>query len=188
LVDDYTMSSFKRRTHSKSSSIPTNSSNTPDSGCTQQPTVSTAEPSLLSGLSTVDDILGFNGLPRGCTFLVRTPDPHSAWGTMISRYSLAQGLVSGDAVVVIAHEDDAKDLVSGCMWTSDVIDDSSADADDADPDMEPDGSVKIAWRYAKMKQFSTTIPKRAAGLGSVDQGDVNRHIYYAVHSTPMLYW
>ncbi|KAG8708223.1 hypothetical protein FRC08_000055 [Ceratobasidium sp. 394] len=160
------MSSFKRRTPSKASSAskaPTGDSN-PD-----QPPPPTAEPSLLSGLTSLDDLLGFNGLPRGHALLIRTPDPHSAWGLMLSRYSLAQGLVSGDAVVVIAREDDAKDLIAGCMWTSDAVDDVSADAEDADPDVEPEGGVKIAWRYAKMKQFSTTIPKRATSRTGLNQ-------------------
>ncbi|KAG8714923.1 hypothetical protein FRC08_011246 [Ceratobasidium sp. 394] len=159
------MSSFKRRTPSKTSSTskdPTGSPN-PD----QPPP--TAEPSLLSGLTSLDDLLGFNGLPRGHTLLIRTPDPHSAWGLMLSRYSLAQGLVSGDAVVVIAREDDAKDLIAGCMWTSDAVDDMSADAEDADPDVEPEGGVRIAWRYAKMKQFSTTVPKRATSQAGLSQ-------------------
>ncbi|KAF8600343.1 hypothetical protein BDV93DRAFT_525485 [Ceratobasidium sp. AG-I] len=164
------MSSFKRRTPIKVSS--TNSSTVsekPNSSQNLNPTSNvTADSQLLSGLSSIDDILGLNGLPRGHTLLFRTPDPHSAWGLMISRYALAQGLVAGDAVAVIAQEDDAKDLISGCMWTSDAIDAISADTDDVDPEMEPEGGVKIAWRYSKMKQFSTTVPKRGSH-GGVDQ-------------------
>ncbi|KAG8740366.1 hypothetical protein FRC10_004405 [Ceratobasidium sp. 414] len=157
------MSSFKRRTPSKTSSA---SKNPTENLNLDQPLHPTVEPGLLSGLTSLDDLLGLNGLPRGHTLLIRTPDPHAAWGLMLSRYSLAQGLVSGDAVVVIAREDDAKDLIAGCMWTNDAIDDSSADAEYADPDIEPEGGVKIAWRYSKMKQFSTTVPRRAANQGS----------------------
>ncbi|QRV83158.1 elongator complex protein 4 [Ceratobasidium sp. AG-Ba] len=155
------MSSFKRRIPSKTpiSKVPAD-----DLGSqSAEPTAhSTTDPSLLSGLTALDDLLGLNGLPRGHTLLIRTPDPHSAWGPMLSRYFLAQGVVSGDAVVVVADEEDADDLISGCMWTSDAIEESSIDPDDADPEIEPEGGVKIAWRYVKMKQFSTTVPKRVS--------------------------
>lgn len=167
------MSSFKRRTPIKvSSANPSSVSEKTSSNQSLHPAVSiSTEPQLLSGLSSIDDILGLNGLPRGHTLLFRTPDPHSAWGLMLSRYAVAQGLVSGDAVAVIAQEDDANDLISGCMWTSDAVDAISADADDVDPDMEPEGSVKIAWRYSKMKMFSTTVSKRG-----VDQGMMYFHM------------
>ena len=171
------MSSFKRRTPIKVSSA--NSSTVSEKNNLSQslhPTANIAvESQLLSGLSSIDDILGLNGLPRGHALLFRTPDPHSAWGLMISRYALAQGLVTGDAVAVIAQEDDANDLISGCMWTSDAVDTISADTDDVDPDIEPEGGVKIAWRYSKMKQFSTTVPKRGS-LGGVDQGMMDLHM------------
>lgn len=167
------MSSFKRRTPIKVST--TNSSTILDKPNPDQNLPSTVnatpEPHLLSGLSSIDDILGLNGLPRGHTLLIRTPDPHSAWGLMVSRYSLAQGLVAGDAVVVIAREDDASDLISGCMWTGDAVDTISTDTDDVDPEIEAEGGVKIAWRYSKMKQFSTTVPKRRS-FGGVEQGTV----------------
>ncbi|KAG9074695.1 hypothetical protein FRC06_010523, partial [Ceratobasidium sp. 370] len=163
------MSSFKRRTPSKASTALKSPAGDLNLDHIQRPLHSTIEPSLLSGLTSIDDLLGFSGLPRGHTLLIRTPDPHSAWGLMLSRYSLAQGLVSGDAVVVIAREDDAKDLIAGCMWTNDAIDDNSADVEDADPDVEPESGVKIAWRYAKMKRFSTTVPKRAANQTGSNQ-------------------
>ncbi|KAG8787717.1 hypothetical protein FRC12_015337 [Ceratobasidium sp. 428] len=163
------MSSFKRRTPSKPSATPKNSIGTSNSEHVQPPLHSTTEPGLLSGLSALDDLLGYNGLPRGQTLLIRTPDPHSAWGLMLSRYSLAQGLVSGDAVVVIAPEDDANDIITGCMWTNDAMDGSSVDVEDVNPEIEPEGGVKIAWRYAKMKQFSTTVPKRTSNQGGLNQ-------------------
>ncbi|KAF8745223.1 PAXNEB protein, partial [Rhizoctonia solani] len=152
------MSSFKRRTSSKA--VPTNSPQ-PDSNTLPIHTVdSTPIPPLLSGLSSIDDILGFNGLPTGQVLLVRAPDPHSAWGSMISRYSVAQGLVSGEVIAIVSSEDDADDLLDGCMWTSDAVT-SPLDTEGEDPDVQPDESMKIAWRYAKMKQFSTTVPKRS---------------------------
>ncbi|KAG8731966.1 hypothetical protein FRC12_019489, partial [Ceratobasidium sp. 428] len=140
------MSSFKRRAPSKSSAIPKTPFESTNAEHVQPPLHSTTEPSLLSGLSALDDLLGYNGLPRGQTLLIRTPDPHSAWGLMLSRYSLAQGLVSGDAVVVVAPEDDANDIIAGCMWTNDAMDGSSVDVEDVDPEIEPEGGVKIAWR------------------------------------------
>ncbi|KAG9128009.1 hypothetical protein FRC07_006369 [Ceratobasidium sp. 392] len=163
------MSSFKRRTPSKASFALKSSTSEPNPDHIQQPSHPTTEPSLLSGLAALDDLLGHNGLPRGQTILIRTPDPHSAWGLMLSRYFLAQGIVSRDAAVVIAQEDDANDIITGCMWTTDIVDHGSADAEDIDPEIEPEGGVKIAWRYAKMKQFSTTVPKRTANQAGLNQ-------------------
>ncbi|KAJ1301739.1 hypothetical protein OPQ81_008972 [Rhizoctonia solani] len=153
------MSSFKRRTLSKSSAT-----NAPQPNSDVE-SKSLAEPitllPLLSGLSSIDDILGLNGLPTGQVLLVRTPDPHSAWGSMVSRYFTAQGLVSGEAIAIVSPEDDAEELLSGCMWTSDAVEPTSLDTDGQDPDIQPDEGMKIAWRYSKMKQFSTTVPKRS---------------------------
>ncbi|KAL5639360.1 hypothetical protein ACGC1H_006761 [Rhizoctonia solani] len=118
-------------------------------------------PPLLSGLASIDDILGLNGLPTGQVLLVRTPDPHSAWGSMLSRYFIAQGLVSGEAIATVSSEDEAEELLSGCMWTSDEVATTSLDKEAQDPDIQPDEGMKIAWRYEKMKQFSTTVSKRS---------------------------
>ncbi|KAH7334229.1 PAXNEB protein-domain-containing protein [Rhizoctonia solani] len=153
------MSSFKRRTPTKTA-ITNNSQADPDTD--SQPTLesSTSLP-LLSGLSSIDDILGLNGLPIGQVLLVRTPDPHSAWGSMASRYFIAQGLVSSEAIVIVSPEDEAEELLRGCMWTSDAVATTPLDTDGQDPVIQPEESMKIAWRYAKMRQFSTTVPKRS---------------------------
>ncbi|CAE6387354.1 unnamed protein product [Rhizoctonia solani] len=152
------MSSFKRRTPRKVA--PTNASQ-PDQDILLRFNLESAPaPPLLSGLSSIDDILGLNGLPTGQVLLVRAPDPHSAWGSMVSRYFVAQGFVSGEAIVIVSPEDDTEELLAGCMWTSDTVT-TSLDAEGQDPDVQPDENMKIAWRYAKMKQFSTTVPKRS---------------------------
>ncbi|CAE6453725.1 unnamed protein product [Rhizoctonia solani] len=149
------MSSFKRRAPSKTT---TRSDSNVDPKSLSEPITT---PPLLSGLASIDDILGLNGLPIGQVLLVRTPDLHSAWGSMLSRYFIAQGLVSGEAIVVVSSEDEAEELLSGCMWTSDEVAATSLDKEAQDPDIQPDEGMKIAWRYEKMKQFSTTVPKRS---------------------------
>ncbi|CEL57006.1 Elongator complex protein 4 OS=Bos taurus GN=ELP4 PE=2 SV=1 [Rhizoctonia solani AG-1 IB] len=152
------MSSFKRRTSSKvtpTTTSPPDQHTTPKSNSEPIPS-----PPLLSGLSSIDDILGLNGLPTGQVLLVRAPDPHSAWGSMVSRYFIAQGFVSGEAIVIVSPDDDTKELLGGCMWTSDAVT-TPLDTDGQDPDVQLNESIKIAWRYAKMKQFSTTVPKRS---------------------------
>ncbi|KAG8732893.1 hypothetical protein FRC11_010273 [Ceratobasidium sp. 423] len=153
------MSSFKRRTPAKAAATNLSQPNS-DSEPKSLSDITTIPP-LLSGLSSIDDILGLNGLPTGQALLVRTPDLHSAWGTMISRYFTAQGLVSGEAIAIVSPEDDTEELLSGCMWTSDAVATASLDTDGQDPDIQPGEDMKIAWRYAKMKQFSTTVPKRS---------------------------
>ncbi|CAE6444720.1 unnamed protein product [Rhizoctonia solani] len=153
------MSSFKRRNPAKTATTNVSQSNSYSEPklLSDAPTL----PPLLSGLSSVDDILGLNGLPTGQVLLVRTPDQHSAWGLMISRYFTAQGLVSGEPIAIVSPEDDAEELLSGCMWTSDAVATTSLDTDGQDPDIQPGENMKIAWRYAKMKQFSTTVSKKS---------------------------
>ncbi|CAE6444009.1 unnamed protein product [Rhizoctonia solani] len=153
------MSSFKRRTPTKTAT--TNVSQADPEIESQSILESTTSLPLLSGLSSIDDILGLNGLPTGQVLLVRTPDPHSAWGSMASRYFIAQGLVSNEAIVIVSSEGEAEELLCGCMWTSDAVTTAPLDTDGQDPDIQPEESMKIAWRYAKMKQFSTTVPKRS---------------------------
>jgi hypothetical protein len=77
--------------------------------------------------------------------------------------------------VVVSQEDDAEELISGCMWTGNAV--TSIDPDGTDPEIQPEGGMKIAWRYEKMKQFSTTVPKRS-GPGTVDQGSVDSWPYF----------
>ncbi|KAB5592465.1 Paxneb domain containing protein [Ceratobasidium theobromae] len=162
------MSSFKRRAPAKPLSTSTNDKPLPPS--TDLPYTidrdQASETSLLTGLSSIDDLLGLNGLPRGHTLLIRTPDPHSAWGPMLSRYSIAQGLISGDTIIIVAQENDSEELISGCMWTSDAITEATIDTGGIDPEIQPDKEMKIAWRYEKMKQFSTTVLKRFASGGA----------------------
>jgi elongator complex protein 4 len=117
---------------------------------------STPSVSLISsGIPSLDDLLG-GGLPLGSVVAVLTPDLHSAWGTLIQRYFIAQGLAGDQAVCVV--RDDAKDLVDGCMWLAGTkglpVEDGALDH----VEEEPDAKIKIAWRYEKMRQFQTTVP------------------------------
>ncbi|CUA70817.1 elongator complex protein 4 [Rhizoctonia solani] len=153
------MSSFKRRAPAKATT--TNISQPGSDNNPKSLLEPTTAPSLLSGLSSIDDILGLNGLPAGQVLLVRTPDLHSAWGSMLARYFIAQGLVSGEPIALVSAEDEAEELLSGCMWTSDEVVTASLDQEVQDPDVQPDEGIKIAWRYEKMKQFSTTVPRRS---------------------------
>ncbi|CAE6474406.1 unnamed protein product [Rhizoctonia solani] len=153
------MSSFKRRAPAKATT--TNISQPGSDNNPKSLPEPTTAPSLLSGLSSIDDILGLNGLPAGQVLLVRTPDLHSAWGPMLARYFIAQGLVSGEPIALVSAEDQAEELLSGCMWTSDEVVTASLDQEVQDPDIQPDEGIKIAWRYEKMKQFSTTVPRRS---------------------------
>lgn len=105
-----------------------------------------------SGIPSLDDVLG-GGFPLGCVVALLTPDLHSAWGTLIQRYFIAQGL-AGDQIVCVVRED-AKNLVDGCMWHPGTGTKGLSAQDNLE--QEPDAKIKIAWRYEKMKQFQTTV-------------------------------
>lgn len=143
------MSSFKRRVQAQQS-IPTKGT---------QPVI--GAPSLLqisTGVPSIDDLLG-GGLPLGHVLLILAPDHNSAWGELISRYFIAQGLSSEHRLLVCDSQPDR--LVSGCMWypgtkNNNVMHGPEDSRDEANAETTGD-KVKIAWRYEQMKQFKTTV-------------------------------
>jgi elongator complex protein 4 len=138
------MSSFKRKSSSKQPPLPTGTRPSPTSSLT----VITS-----TGIPSLDDILG-GGLPLSCSLLILNPDPHSAYGELVQKYFIAQGLVCGQKVCVI--DDHANELALECMWTPGGADPPPDDEDeDAAPDQ--DDKITIAWRYKQMKKFQTTV-------------------------------
>ncbi|KAK2461770.1 hypothetical protein APHAL10511_006233 [Amanita phalloides] len=137
------MSSFKRKSCSKSTkTLP----GTRPSPATPHTTVTSV------GIPSLDDILG-GGLPLSCTLLVLAPDAHSSYGELVQKYFVAQGLSSGQSMIIV--DDYAEDFVRGVMWVP-----SLGQAQDEDEDEKVDANsdqIKIAWRYANMKQFQTTV-------------------------------
>jgi elongator complex protein 4 len=148
------MTSFKRRAPSVQTPLPP--------GAKQCPGV----PSIMhvsSGISSLDDILG-GGIPLGCILTLLSPDPHSAWGDLIQRYFISEGLLSDQGVCVMGGG--VEDLVKGCMWTQNTDDSLSNKPEDAS--RIEDGEIKIAWRYEKMRQFQTTVPDRSPSSCTFD--------------------
>lgn len=148
------MSSFKRRVTSKQASSPTGTRIVPG----PVPTYVTS-----TGIPSLDDILG-SGLPLACTQLILAPDVHSAYGELVQKYFVAQGLACGQDVCVI--DDNAREFVAECMWipggsTPPNINGSASPSVEAEEDEEQtkdhDTKIKIAWRYEQMKQFQTTV-------------------------------
>lgn len=145
------MSSFKRRVQAQQS---VNIKGT-------QPVV--GAPSLVqvsTGVSSIDDLLG-GGLPLGHTLMILAPDENSAWGELVSRYFIAQGLSSEHSVLVCDPQPDR--LVSGCMWYPGTkTHETLANNDEANAETTSD-KVTIAWRYEQMKQFKTTVDDKNGG-------------------------
>ncbi|KZT05926.1 PAXNEB-domain-containing protein [Laetiporus sulphureus 93-53] len=142
------MSSFKRKTTSKQQSLQPGTRISP--GSTSTIITSTGIPSL-------DDILG-GGLPLSCSQLVLAPDPHSAYGELVQKYFIAQGLATSHRICIV--DDDARDFLSECVWIPGQATHSPSHAADDEEDEkagEDDAKIKIAWRYEQMKQFQTTV-------------------------------
>lgn len=107
-----------------------------------------------SGIPSLDDILG-GGLPLSTSFLVLAPDAHSAYGDLVLKYFVAQGLACGQRVCVVSA--DSQNFLEQCMWLpKSTTDGVHAGADDEDQ-IGRDDKIKIAWRYEQMKQFQTTV-------------------------------
>jgi len=135
---------------------------------------------LPTGLPSLDDLLG-GGLPLGSTLLVLAPDSHSAWGRLVERYWVAQGLVTGQRGVCIGEEGEVRDVVRGCMWVEGNpgrdkggrgggagagkqggTGGSESEGEGVGPG-EGRGGGKIAWRYEGMKSFQTTVAGSGPG-------------------------
>ncbi|KAI0067700.1 hypothetical protein BV25DRAFT_1794657 [Artomyces pyxidatus] len=149
--------SFKRRTTAKSTSNPLQ-------GTRASPS-SPATTITSSGVPSLDDILG-GGLPLSCSLLVLAPDEHSAYGELVHKYFIAQGIACGQKVCVV--DDHAELFVSECMWMPSAVPATVAYAEeDGDGQDDADAKVKIAWRYEQMKKFQTTVPSNHAFLSRV---------------------
>ncbi|KAH9950457.1 PAXNEB-domain-containing protein [Amylocystis lapponica] len=146
------MSSFKRRSSAKQPPLPTGTRTSP---------ASTSTFITSTGIPSLDDILG-DGLPLSCSLLVLAPDAHSAYGELVQKYFIAQGLASHQQVCII--DANAKDILGECMWMPGGSTAPSAVAEDEDEEKTGphDAKIKIAWRYEQMKQFRTTVSAAAS--------------------------
>lgn len=165
------MSSFKKRVTSKSQpqTLPPGTWYSPSSSSTSASFITS------TGIPSLDDILG-GGLPLSCSLLVLAPDLHSAYGELVQKYFIAQGIACGQRVCIL--DDDAEDLLNGCMWmpapsstaiafsSTGPTSSSSSSASTGKTQTEDeedekasdhDAKIKIAWRYEQMKQFETTV-------------------------------
>lgn len=142
------MSSFKRRVASKQPTRARGTRIIPGSSST----VITS-----TGIPSLDDILG-GGLPLTCSQLILAPDVHSAYGELVQKYFVAQGLASDQVVWIV--DDDAETFVEECMWTagsSTLAQPTVTDKEEDESSQNHDTAIKIAWRYEHMKQFQTTV-------------------------------
>ncbi|KIM67133.1 hypothetical protein SCLCIDRAFT_109196 [Scleroderma citrinum Foug A] len=138
--------SFKRRIPSKQA--------TPYAGTR----VSPSSPSTIlisTGIPSLDDILG-GGLPLSCSLAILAPDNHSAYGELVQKYFVSQGIASGQQVCIV--DDDGLSFAKECMW---MPVGSSAHShgvnDEEEKSAQSDERIKIAWRYERMKHFQTTV-------------------------------
>lgn len=139
------MSSFKRRTPSNQVALPPGTRTCPIS-------ISTVLTS--SGIPSLDDILG-GGIPLSCSLAVLAPDSHSAYGELVQKYFVAQGIASGHKVCIV-HED-ALSFAKECMWMPTSSSNDPMPTLDEDDAVQSGGKIKIAWRYEQLKKFETTV-------------------------------
>ncbi|TYJ55606.1 hypothetical protein B9479_003756 [Cryptococcus floricola] len=149
------MPSFTRR-------IP--QANPPPPGTTPSPIHSL--PLLPTGLPSLDDLLG-GGLPLHSILLVLAPDTQSAWGRLVERYWIAQGLTSGQSAVVVGEKQEAESVVQGCMWVEGGVDGDGSESE-GEGGVEG-GDKKIAWRYENMAKFQTTVKGNGSNLSLMTQ-------------------
>ncbi|KAG8219967.1 PAXNEB-domain-containing protein [Butyriboletus roseoflavus] len=139
------MSSFKRRTPCKQVALPPGTRACP---------ISTSTVLTSSGLPSLDDILG-GGVPLSCSLAVLAPDSQTAYGELVQRYFVAQGIARRHRVCIV-HED-ALSFVKECMWMPTSSSNHPMPLVDEDDAVQNGEKIKIAWRYEQMKNFETTM-------------------------------
>ncbi|KAG8960545.1 hypothetical protein FRC03_006407 [Tulasnella sp. 419] len=143
------MSSFKRKLAPSTQPPPVGTRVTPRSSLLYE---------LSTGISSLDDVLG-SGQSLGSVLTILTPDPHSAWGNLLQRYYIAQGLVLDQPLCLVGETKSCRTVLEGCMWVAGVEGASGAEPvnDEEEEQSDTKESVKIAWRYEKMGRFQTTV-------------------------------
>lgn len=136
------MSAFKRRTPSKQVALPPGTRACP---------ISTSTVLTSSGIPSLDDILG-GGVPLSCLLAVLAPDSQSAYGELVQKYFVAQGIARRQHVCIVYE--DALSFVNECMWMPTNHPMPTVDEDDA---VQEGDKIKIAWRYEQMKKFETSV-------------------------------
>lgn len=144
------MSSFKRKTTSKQPSIHPGTRLSPSS----LPTTITS-----TGIPSLDDILG-GGLPLSCSSLILAPDIHSAYGELVQKYFVAQGIACGQRVCVV--DDLPQCFLDEVMWFPGTSNQTPVrhnviEEEEDEKAGQYDDKIKIAWRYEQMKKFQTTV-------------------------------
>ena len=139
------MSSFKRRVPSRQVALPPGTRTCP---------ISTSTVLTSSGIPSLDDILG-GGMPLSCSLTVLAPDPQSAYGELVQKYFIAQGIASGHTVCIV-HED-ALSFAKECMWMPASSSNGPTPTLDEDDAVQSEEKIKIAWRYEQMRKFETTV-------------------------------
>ena len=130
-----------------------------------RPSPYNSQPLLSTGLASLDDIFG-GGLPLSSAVLV-DQDADGVYADLLLRFWIAQGVQCKQHVIVVASSlDDAggpQGLTSSLMGPDrgDAVAGPAKD-DDEDKHEEAAGKderLKIAFRYAKMKQHAVTVPE-----------------------------
>ncbi|KAI9319262.1 Elongator complex protein 4 [Dichotomocladium elegans] len=114
---------------------------------------------ISTGVPSLDDIMG-GGLPVGTVLLVKE-DRATTYAQLLLKYFLAQGIASGHHCALASLDEDGNTLLRNLMWlaTSDAdmdTDDHEDAAKNAARSHDSD-RLKIAWRYAHLKKFETSV-------------------------------
>lgn len=98
------------------------------------------------------------------------PDSHSAYGELVQKYFIAQGIACGQRVCVI--DDLAQELLDEVMWLPGTLNQTpvkpnAIEEEEDEKASQHDDKIKIAWRYEQMKKFQTTVSPSTSYVSSL---------------------
>uniref|UniRef100_A0AC11BLX2 Elongator acetyltransferase complex subunit 4 n=1 Tax=Ovis aries TaxID=9940 RepID=A0AC11BLX2_SHEEP len=142
-----------------------------DSGCSRLVSIAGTRRSVRNGqllvstgLPALDQFLG-GGLAVGTVLLIEE-DKYNIYSPLLFNYFLAEGIVSGHALLVASAKEDPADILQ--KLPAPLIDHSykkECDEDICGHKMESDIKMKIAWRYQLFPKMEQGRPVLSSGFG-----------------------
>ncbi|RMX46083.1 hypothetical protein pdam_00009380 [Pocillopora damicornis] len=104
-----------------------------------------------SGVPSMDSVIG-GGIAVGAVFMVEE-DTYSSYARQLSKYFLAEGVISGHSIFLASAEPEPNDILKDLPQQ---VDNKTYSVDEPGDSSSPIQSMKIAWRYQNQPKLESS--------------------------------